>query len=104
MDKFAIVKINNAQYKVTEGMELDIQKITGEAGDKLTFNEVLLLSEKGDTKVGTPTVSKSIVTAELMTQKLGPKINMLTYKAKARSRRRIGHRQPLTTIKITTIK
>jgi len=104
VDKFAIVKINNAQYKVTEGMELDIQKIAGEKGDKLTFDEVLLISNKGETKVGTPTVEKSVIKAELVTQKLGPKISMLTYKAKARSRRRIGHRQPLTTIKITSIK
>ncbi|KXK26434.1 MAG: 50S ribosomal protein L21 [candidate division WS6 bacterium OLB20] len=102
-DKFAVVKFNNAQYKVSEGSVIEVNRISGEPGDKLEMNDVLLTADGESVAVGTPTVAKAKVTGEIVEHFRGEKISMMTYKAKARSRRRAGHRQELTKIKITKI-
>jgi large subunit ribosomal protein L21 len=101
--KFAVVKINNAQYKVYEGENINIQKILGEPNDKLTYEDVLLFVEGDKIEVGKPTVSGKKVEAEIVEQTKDVKIRMLTYKSKSRYRKRKGHRQQLTTIKINKI-
>ena len=102
-EKFAVLKINNAQYKVAEGEEILIQKISGKPGDKLTYEEVLLTADGDKVQVGTPLVAKASVKAELIEQTKGPKVRKNTYKSKSRYRKAKGHRQPLTKIKITKI-
>jgi len=104
VEKFVIVKISNAQYKISEGMEVIIQKILGEKGDKVEFTDVLLKSNADKTEVGTPIIENSLVKAEIVEQFLGEKVSRLTYKAKSRARKRGGHRQKLTKIKIISIK
>jgi len=102
-DKFAVVKFNNAQYKVSEGSIIEVNRIKGEPGDKLEMKDVLLTADGESVKVGTPTVDKAKVSAEIVEHKRGEKLSMMTYKAKARTRRRTGHRQELTALKITKI-
>lgn len=100
---FAVVKTGGKQYKVAAGEVLKIEKIAGEAGDKVQFNEVLMLG--GDkTTVGTPTVADAGVQAEILEQGKGPKvINYVKRRRKHSSQRKKGHRQQLTVVRITDI-
>jgi len=101
--KFAVIIINNHQYKVAEGFDLDVQKIEGEPGTKLEFTDVLLKVNDKDVTVGKPTIAKSKVTAEIVEQFKDKKVTINKFKAKARYRKKIGHRQQLTKIKIKKI-
>ena len=100
---FVIVNINKSQEKVSEGMELEINKIDGKEKDKLEFKEVLFSSKKGKVSIGKPFVKGVKVTAQLLEQKKGKKITTNKFKAKSRYRRRIGNRARLTKIKIVKI-
>lgn len=103
MEKFAVIKVNNSQYKVSEGDVIEVDKLAGKAGDKLKFNEVLLKAEKDNIVVGTPIIKDSEVSVEIIEQFKGEKVESLTYKAKARTRRRFGSRKELTKLKILKI-
>ena len=100
---FAVVKTGGKQYKVASGEVLKIEKIAGNAGEKVQFNEVLMLG--GDkTTVGTPTVAGAGVQAEILEQGKGPKvINYVKRRRKHSSQRKKGHRQQLTVVRITDI-
>ncbi|MBR9863946.1 MAG: 50S ribosomal protein L21 [Rhodobacteraceae bacterium] len=100
---FAVVKTGGKQYKVASGDVLKIEKIAGNAGETVQFNEVLMLG--GDkTTVGTPTVEGAGVQAEILEQGKGPKvINYVKRRRKHSSQRKKGHRQQLTVLRITDI-
>ncbi len=103
MSKFAIVKIGGSQYKVTEGEEIEVEKIEGEKGALLTFNSVLLLVDGKKIKIGQPLVKNAEVKAEIVSQIKGEKIRVATYKAKTGYRRVRGFRPLLTKLKIKKI-
>lgn len=103
MNDFVIVKIGNSQEIVKKGDEILVHKITGEPKTKLTFDQVLLKRTGEKVQVGTPVVKNAIVEAVIVEQTKGKKVQKRTYKAKARQRRHIGHRQNLTKIKIAKI-
>mgnify|MGYP001131874364 FL=1 len=100
---FAVVKTGGKQYKVAAGEVLKIEKIAGQAGEKIQFNDVLMLG--GDViTVGTPNVKDAGVQAEILEQGKGPKvINYVKRRRKHSSQRKKGHRQQLTVIRITDI-
>ncbi|MDR6265316.1 50S ribosomal protein L21 [Roseobacter sp. N2S] len=100
---FAVVKTGGKQYKVVSGDVLKIEKIAGNAGETVQFNEVLMLG--GDsTTVGTPTVAGAGVQAEILEQAKGPKvINYVKRRRKHSSQRKKGHRQQLTVLRVTDI-
>lgn len=100
---FAVVKTGGKQYKVAAGEVLKIEKIAGQAGEKIQFNDVLMLG--GDViTVGTPNVKDAGVQAEILEQGKGPKvINYVKRRRKHSSQRKKGHRQQLTVIQITDI-
>ena len=102
---FAIIKTGGKQYKVNEGETIKIEKITGKAGDKVDFKEVLLLAdEEGkDVKVGKPNVDGAKVEAEVIEQGRARKVRVIKYKPKSRYRKRAGHRQMFTKVKIGAI-
>jgi large subunit ribosomal protein L21 len=102
-EKFAIIKISGVQLKVFEGMKYEINKISGNKGDKLEITDVLLVSDGKETKIGTPLVEGSKVTLEIASQKKGKKIDGLIYKAKARYRKRYGFRPSLTEVIVKKI-
>lgn len=104
MAKFAVIKTGGKQYKVSVGDVLDIEKLSGKSGDKISFDEVLLVSDDKSTEVGTPIVTDSSVEAVIVDHVRGPKIKGFKFKAKSRYRRRYGHRQDLTKIEIKKIK
>jgi large subunit ribosomal protein L21 len=102
---FAVIMTGGKQYKVSTGSVVKIEKMKGEfkEGDKITFDEVLLLVD-GATKIGTPLVSGAKVTATL--EKIGraQKVTVIKYKQKSRYFKKNGHRQPFFQIKIDAIK
>ena len=101
--KFAILKTGGKQYKVTEGQTLNIEKIAGIEGDKVVFDQVLLAGDdKGDVKIGMP-LSGSKVSGEILKQDREDKITVVKYKRKLRYRRKLGHRQHFTQVKIEQI-
>jgi len=102
-EKFAIIKISGVQLKVFEGKEYEINKISGNKGDKVEITEVLLVSDGTNTKIGKPFVEGSKVVLEITSQKEGKKIDGLVYKAKARHRRRYGFRANITKVIVKKI-
>jgi len=103
---FAVIKTGGKQYKVKEGDVLKIEKIVGNVGDKIEFDQVLLLADEGgkDVKVGVPTVAGVKVSAEILEQGRERKVTIIKYKPKVRYRRKAGHRQLYTKIKVLSIK
>ncbi|MFA6715106.1 MAG: 50S ribosomal protein L21 [Victivallaceae bacterium] len=101
---YAIIKTGGKQYKVKQDEVLAIEKIEGEAGSKLTFDEVLAVGEEGKSlNVGAPLVEGAKVEAEIVEQFRGPKLIAFKMKRRKGYRRKIGHRQNLTKIKISAI-
>lgn len=104
--EFAVIKTGGKQYKVSEGDTVSIEKIKGEyaKGDKLTFDEVLLVDNGKDTTIGTPFITGAKVAGEIVEIGRGRKLLVMKYKQKSRYLKRNGHRQPFFKVKITSIK
>lgn len=99
---YAVIRTGGKQYRVAEGQKLRVEKLAGNTGDKITFSEVLLVG--GDTpKIGRPLVSGASVAAEITAQDRGKKIVVFKFKRRKNYRRKSGHRQPYTELKITGI-
>ncbi len=100
---FAVIRTGGKQYKVAKDDVLDVEKLDGEAGGRTTFSEVLMLG--GDApKHGAPVIDGASVAAEIVGQKRAPKIVVFKKKRRKDTHRKRGHRQKLTTVKITGIK
>lgn len=100
---YAIVKTGGKQYKVAEGDLVKIEKIEGEPGSSVALTPVLLV-DGATVKAKAADLEKVSVSAEIVEQGKGPKIDILKYKNKTGYKKRQGHRQPVTTLKITGIK
>ena len=100
---FAVIKTGGKQYRVTPDDVIQIERISGEAGDEVSFNDVLMLADDGKTAVGTPLVDGARVTGTLMEQTRGEKIIIFKKKRRKSYRRRNGHRQDLSVVRITDI-
>ena len=99
---YAVIVTGGKQYKVAEGEVLDVEKLEGKAGDVLTFKPIMCAKD-GQSVVGAPEVEGASVTGEVVKQGRGDKILVFKYKAKKNYRKRQGHRQPFTQIKINKI-
>ena len=101
---YAVIKTGGKQYRVAADDVLVIEKIAGDAGAKVEFGEVLMVGGEGaSVKIGVPLVSGAIVKAEVVEQGRGPKVIAFKKRRRKNSRRKRGHRQELTTVKITEI-
>src|SRR5436305_12997310 len=102
---YAIVETGGKQYRVKPGDTIAVERLAGEPGDVLDLGRVLLVAGNGDakTRVGTPGVDSAIVRAEVVAHGRGEKIIVFRYKSKVRYRRKTGHRQALTRLRITDI-
>ena len=100
---FAIIETGGKQYKVSEGEELLVEKLDLEKGAKVEFAP-LLVSDNGTVKAGTPNVKGVKVVAEVVEHGKADKIVVFKYKAKKNYRRKQGHRQPFTALKIVSVK
>ena len=101
---FAIIKTGSKQYIVEPEQTISIEKLNAEEGETVTFDDVLLYADGETTKVGTPTLEGVTVQGEVIKQKRDKKKIVFKYHSKTRYRKKKGHRQPLTEVKITTIK
>jgi large subunit ribosomal protein L21 len=99
----AVIRTGGKQYRVAEGDLLRVEKLEGVAGDKVSFDEVLFLG--GDSpKFGSPLVAGAKVSGEIVSQGRGEKIIIFKFKRRKKYRRKAGHRQSFTAVKITEVK
>ena len=103
MDNYAVIETGGKQYRVAEGDVITIEKLDAEANAAVTFDEVLTVVNDGDVKVGAPLVDGAKVTGTVLEQGKAKKILVFKYKAKSNYRRRQGHRQPFTKVRIESI-
>ncbi len=100
---YAIIKTGGAQYRVAKDDIIEVQKLPVEVGDTVDFDEVLAVNSDDDFKIGTPVVEGAKVKGEVLEQGKSDKVIIYKYKAKKDYRKKQGHRQPFTKIKITDI-
>jgi len=103
MAAYAVIEDGGKQYRVHEGMTLDVEKKAVEVGAQIAFDRVLLTSDGETVRVGTPLVDGAKVIGQVADQVRGPKQVVFTYKRRKNERRRMGHRQPYTRVRIRTI-
>ena len=100
---FAVIKTGGKQYKVVPGDLLTVEKLVGDAGKAIDFGEVLMVGEGEAVEVGAPFVAGAKVSAEIAEHTRGPKIIVFKKRRRQNSRRKNGHRQDLTVLRITEI-
>jgi large subunit ribosomal protein L21 len=105
MAKIAIIATGGKQYVVAENDVIEIERLEGaeNAGDKVTFEDVLFTDDGKTASVGAPLVKGAKVTGELVTNKRGPKVTIIKYRQKSRYFKKRGHRQNLAKVKITSL-
>ena len=100
---YAVIKTGGKQYRVAANDVLEIERLPGDAGATLEFTEVLMVGQGDSVKVGKPHVAGAKVLAELVEQSRGPKVIAFKKRRRKNSRRKKGHRQDLSTVRITDI-
>lgn len=104
MTQQAIISLAGKQFLVGVGDIVKLDKHVDQApGEFITVSDVLMTLDGDKVQIGQPHVKDSAVTLEVLTLKKGPKVTSLRFKAKSRSRRKVGHRQPLSELKVTKI-
>jgi large subunit ribosomal protein L21 len=101
---YAVIQTGGKQYRVAERETLRVEKLSANTGDKLSFSPLLFADDGGNVQIGKPNVSGIQVEAEVLGQGLGDKILIYKYKRRKSYRRKTGHRQPFTALKIVSIK
>lgn len=99
---YAVIKTGGKQYRVSEGDRIRVEKLPGEVGSDITFDEVLMLGGE-KVAVGTPRVDGASVKATIVAQDRAKKVIVFKYKRRKGYRRKYGHRQPFTELKITGV-
>jgi len=100
---YAVIKTGGKQYKVSEGQTLRVEKLNAEAGSSVDLNEVLMVADGDDIKIGSPVLDGGKVTATVTAHGRGKKINIVKFRRRKHYRRQAGHRQDYTEIKIDKI-
>jgi len=99
---YAVIKTGGKQYRVSEGDRLRVEKLPGEVGTSVTFDQILMLG--GETvAIGAPLVAGAKVTAEIVAQDRAKKIIVFKFRRRKNYRRKRGHRQPYTELRITGV-
>ena len=100
---YAVIKTGGKQYRVKEGDLLEIEKLGAEKGQKINFDQVLLIEDESRVLVGTPVVENAVVRAEVVENYKGDKVLIFKKKRRKQYRRTKGHRQELTKVRIEKI-
>ena len=100
---YAIVDTGGKQYKVKKDETLRIEKIPGEVGSQVSFDKILMLSDDDNVKIGRPVLDDVAVKGHIVEQEKAQKIIVFKYKRRKRYRRKQGHRQQYTAVKIDSI-
>ncbi|KKP70262.1 50S ribosomal protein L21 [candidate division CPR3 bacterium GWF2_35_18] len=101
--KYAVIETSGNQFQVAEGQIIETEKVEGEKGLELTFDKVLMIVDGEEVSVGTPYLEGKKVLAQIEEQTKADKLYIYKYKSKSRYRRKAGHRQLKTKIKINKI-
>jgi large subunit ribosomal protein L21 len=101
--RYAVIEAGGKQFVAREGETIDVDRMTVEPGQKIDIQEVLLVVDGAEVRVGAPLVEGASVAATVVEQRRGPKVLVFKYKAKERYRRRQGHRQQLTRLAVDRI-
>lgn len=101
--KFAIIQSGGKQYKVSEGAQLKIEKITGDQGASFSFDKVLLLVDGDKVEIGAPYLTGKKIDSKIIKRGRAKKVIVFKYKSKTRQKRKKGHRQHFTEVEITKI-
>jgi large subunit ribosomal protein L21 len=99
----AIVRADGRQLRLGEGQTFEVSRVSGEPGDTVIYDEVLMLLDGADVTVGTPSVAGAAVTARISAHTRGPKLRFMKYKNKVRYRRILGHRQDTSRLVVESI-
>lgn len=99
----AIIKTGGKQYKVKEGDKIKVEKLAGEEGGKITFDEVLFVGDEKEVKIGNPVVKGAKVEGKIIKTAQGKKVVGIKHKAKKRYKVKFGHRQIMTEVEIVKI-
>ena len=100
---FAVIRSGGKQHRVQPGQTIEVEKLPVEEGQTVELTDVLLVSDDSGVRQGRPLVEGARVVGRVVKQARGPKIIVFKYKAKVRYRRKIGHRQSITRIRIEDI-
>lgn len=100
---YAVIATGGKQYKVREGDVLRVEKLSGEIGSQISFDKVLLFSDGENVKIGQPVLDNAAVSGHVVEQGKNKKIIVFKYKRRKRYRRKLGHRQTYTAVKIDKI-
>jgi len=100
---YAVVKTGGKQYKVAPNDVITVERLAGAAGDNVTLSDVLMVGGEGQLKIGAPMIAGASVTAQLVEQTRGDKVLIFKKRRRKHFRRKNGHRQDLTVLKITGI-
>jgi large subunit ribosomal protein L21 len=100
---YAVIKTGGKQYRVAQGDEVNLEKLIGEPGDAVQFDQVLLVGSDDSTAVGTPLVAGAQVTGTIVRQGRGSKLVVFKFRRRKDSRSRNGHRQAVTRVRIDAI-
>jgi large subunit ribosomal protein L21 len=101
---YAIFRASGHQFKASKGDLLQVPRMEAEPGSTVTFSEVLLTSDGTTVQAGTPLVANASVEAEVVGEKKGDKIHIFKFKRRKNYRRKTGHRQRYTEVRITEVK
>ena len=102
-EKSAVIQTGGKQYRVREGDVIEIELVGKGAGEEVSFDQVLLVTSDGDIKVGTPVVKGAKVVGKVVMEKKGPKVIAFKYTRRANYRRKVGHRQNYSVVKIESV-
>jgi large subunit ribosomal protein L21 len=100
---YAVIKTGGKQYRVAQNDLLEIERLPGEKGGTIEFKDVLMLGGDTGARIGAPFITGATVTAELVDQTRGPKLIAFVKRRRKNSRRKKGHKQDLTLVRITSI-
>ena len=101
---YAVIETGGKQYRVAEGDTLYVEKLDGDVGDTVSFDRVLLVADGDSVNVGSPTVSGAEVSGEIVGHGRDKKVIVFKFKRRKDYRRRNGHRQSFTAVKINSLK
>jgi large subunit ribosomal protein L21 len=99
----AVIRSGGKQYRVSQGASVRVERLAGEVGESVTLDDVLLVGEGDDVRIGTPTVEGARVTGTIVAQGRGEKLRVFKMKRRKGYRRTQGHRQDFTEIRVDAI-
>lgn len=100
---YAVVKTGGKQYKVAEGQYLKVEKLDGNEGDSITLDQVLMIADGDNLKIGSPMLEAGKITAKIKSHGRGKKIEIMKFHRRKHHQKKTGHRQYYTEIEITAI-